>query len=65
MSAGGIPSRLSTELYRERTAASPAPIVLNRKRCACNRVVTAKQLAQYGKCDSCVRAAAVGTKEAA
>lgn len=65
MSAGGIPSRLATDLYRERTAASPAPIVLNRKRCACNRVVTAKQLAQYGKCTSCVREAAAVTKVAA
>lgn len=51
---GGIPSRLATDLYRERTAAS-MPISLRRKRCACGKVITAKQLLQYGACENCVR----------
>lgn len=54
---GGFPSRLSTDLYRERTAAS-VEFSLRRKRCACNKIVTAKQLRQYGACTTCVRAAA-------
>jgi hypothetical protein len=61
----GIPSSIATDLYRDRTAASPAPIALVRKRCACGKVVTSKQLQQYGACDSCARAAASSTKEAA
>jgi hypothetical protein len=62
---GGFPSRLSTELYRERTAASQ-PYSLRRKRCACTNVVTAKQLQQHGACDACVRAASTSDiKEAA
>lgn len=64
MSSWGIPSRLSSELYRERTAVEP-PISLRRRRCACSKVVTAKQLVQYGACASCVRAAANQTKDAA
>ncbi len=28
-----------------------------RKRCACNRVVTARQLERYGKCDRCYQEA--------
>jgi hypothetical protein len=52
----GNPS--STDLYRDRTAASVPPISLRRKRCDCGKVVTAKQLQQYGACGSCVRAAA-------
>jgi len=55
--SAGFPSRLASDLYRERTAASP-PVSLVRKRCACGKVVTAKQLVQYGKCGACVRAAA-------
>lgn len=54
----GNPS--STELYRDRTAAN-VPISLRRKRCACGKVLTAKQLQQYGACASCVRTT-TGTK---
>lgn len=62
---GGAPSRLSTELYRERTAASP-PYSLRRKRCACTKVVTAKQLQQHGACNACLRVASTNDiKEAA
>ena len=60
----GCGNPVATELYRERTAAS-APISLNRKRCACGKVVTAKQLTQYGMCDPCVRTAAALEKAAA
>jgi hypothetical protein len=51
--------------FRDRTAAGSAPIVLRRKKCACGKEVTAKQLVQYGKCVICVRAAAAAAKEAA
>lgn len=62
---GGFPSRLSSELYRERTAVS-VEYSLRRKRCACGKIVTAKQLQQYGACSACVRAAATNdAKEAA
>ena len=47
-----------TALYRAQTAAL-VPITLIRKRCSCNRVLTAKQLRQYGACDACLRTAAV------
>jgi hypothetical protein len=55
-----------TALYRAQTAAL-VPVTLRRKRCACTKVVTAKQLQQYGACDACVRAAAAAnsTKAAA
>ena len=53
----GIADPASIELYRANTHAS-APIVLRRKRCACGRVVTAKQLAQQDGCDACARAKA-------
>ena len=64
MSSFGSTSRIATDIYRERTAAE-RPITLRRRRCACGRVVTAKQLAQYGACASCVRTAANHVKEAA
>jgi len=64
MSSWGMPSRISSDLYRERTAAEP-PVTLRRKKCTCGKVVTAKQLVQYGACASCVRAAAKQVKEAA
>ena len=60
----GIANPSSTELYRDRTAAS-TPLSLRRKRCACGTVVTAKQLVQYGACRRCVQAAAHTTREAA
>lgn len=60
----GTPSRLSTELYREQTAAKP-PISLRRKQCACGKVVTAKQMVQQGGCNACSRAAQLPAKEAA
>lgn len=50
----GTPSPVSTERYREQTAAG-APISLRRKQCACGKIVTAKQLAQQGGCDACAR----------
>jgi len=64
MSSWGSPSRVSSELYRERTAAEP-PVTLRRKRCGCGKAVTAKQLVQYGACVTCVRSAAGQAKEAA
>lgn len=59
----GIPSRLSSDLYRDRTAAA-LQISLRRKRCACGKIVTAKQLQQYGACDPCARAATMLRKAA-
>jgi hypothetical protein len=53
----GIPSRVSSDLYRERTAMA-APVTLRRKRCACGKIVTAKQLTQQVGCDACARLAA-------
>lgn len=64
MSSWGTPSRIATDIYRERTAAEP-PVSLRRKKCACGKVVTAKQLVQYGACVMCARAAASLVKEAA
>jgi len=64
MSNWGTPSRISSDLYRERTASTP-PVSLRRRRYACGKVVTAKQLTQYGACTMCVRAAADLAKEAA
>lgn len=64
MSSWGTPSRVSTDLYREQTATT-RPISLRRRRCACGKVVTAKQLVQYGACVACVRAAASQAREAA
>lgn len=64
MSSFGSTSRLSSDLYREQTA-SDRPITLRRRRCACGKCVTAKQLVQYGACVTCVRAAASQAKEAA
>lgn len=59
----GTANPSSTALYREQTAAS-VPMDLRRKRCACGKVVTAKQLQQYGMCDPCVRTTAI-TRQAA
>lgn len=60
----GAPSRVRTDIYREQTA-TERPVSLRRRRCTCGKVVTAKQLVQYGACASCVRAAANQVKEAA
>jgi hypothetical protein len=57
-------TRLAADLYRQRTA-EMTPISLRRKTCACGRVVTAKQLVQYGRCDPCVRAASTADEDAA
>jgi len=64
MSSWGTPSRISSDLYRERTAATP-PVSLRRRRCACGKVVTAKQLTQYGACITCVGSTTKPLKEAA
>jgi len=64
MSSWGSPSRLSSDLYRERTA-SEQPVSLRRKRCACGKSVTAKQLVQYRACVACVRAGAKQMQAAA
>jgi len=64
MSSWGTPSRISSDLYRERTAATP-PVSLRRRRCACGKVVTAKQLTQYGACATCARKATDQVEEAA
>jgi hypothetical protein len=63
MSSWGTPSRISSDLYRERTAATP-PVSLSRRRCACGKVVTAKQLTQYGACAACVLCTPSQAKEA-
>lgn len=57
-------TRLAADLFRQRTA-EMTPISLRRKTCACGRVVTAKQLVQYGRCDPCVRAASTVDQDAA
>lgn len=59
----GVPSRFSTDRYREQTAAR-SPISLRRKQCACGKIVTAKQLTQQGGCDTCARQTAVERKAA-
>lgn len=64
MSSWGTKSRLSSDLYRAQTAAAQ-PISLRRRRCSCGKIVTAKQLTQYGACVTCVRAATNQVKEAA
>lgn len=56
-------TRLASDLYRERTAAMQ-PVSLRRKKCACSKVVTAKQLRQYGMCDPCARAAVIAREAA-
>ena len=38
-----------------RAVSAEAPLVLVRKRCVCNAMTTAKQLAQYGECPACVK----------
>jgi hypothetical protein len=38
---------------------------LTRKRCACGKQTTAKQLVQYGVCISCIKAAAVAQRSGA
>lgn len=63
MSSWGTPSRISSDLYRERTASTP-PVSLRRRRCACGEVVTAKQLTQYGACAACVQCTPSQAKEA-
>ncbi len=57
-------TRLAADLFRQRTN-EMTPITLRRKRCACGKVVTAKQLQQYGKCMPCVRSAPAEEKAAA
>lgn len=64
MSSFGSTSRLSSDLYRQQTAAE-RPITLRRRKCACGKCVTAKQLVQYGACVTCVRTAAIKAQEAA
>ena len=64
MSSWGTASRLGSDLYRERTAASTL-ISLRRRRCTCGKMITAKQLTQYGACATCVRTVADQIKEAA
>lgn len=41
--------------YRYRAESAKAPMSHIRKRCACGRVVTARQLAQYQRCDRCLK----------
>jgi hypothetical protein len=59
----GFANPSTTALYRAQTAAS-IPLTLRRKHCACGKVVTAKQLHQYGACDPCARAAAAAKRAA-
>ena len=53
----------TNDKFRERTAAMP-PITLRRKRCACGKQVTAKQLEQYGRCASCDKLASAAGRAA-
>lgn len=62
--SGKTCTRLAADLYRQRTA-EMTPISLRRKTCSCGKVVTAKQLTQYGKCATCVRTAAADDAEQA
>lgn len=64
MNSWGTKSRLSSDLYRAQTATAQ-PISLRRRRCRCGKIVTAKQLTQYGACATCVRTATHQAKEAA
>jgi len=48
----GFSNPSTIALYRAQTAAN-VPITLRRKRCACGKVVTARQLQQQGGCDRC------------
>jgi hypothetical protein len=63
MSSWATPSRISSDLYRERTAGTP-PVSLRRRRCVCGKVVTAKQLTQYGVCAACALCTPSQAKEA-
>lgn len=60
----GTATPYGIDVYRTQTAAS-LPLSLNRKRCKCGKVATAKQLIQYGMCPGCVRTAAMGAQESA
>jgi len=46
---------ISVEQFRKRTATSKPPHVYKRKLCACGKQVTARQLTQYGRCQTCSR----------
>lgn len=52
----GTPSAGNLERFRENTATA-TPISLRRKRCACGKIITAKQLTQQGGCDACAKLA--------
>jgi hypothetical protein len=43
------------EKFRRTTLAHGVPVSLVPKRCACGRRVFAKQLVQYGACETCVK----------
>ena len=43
----------STDRFQAVTRKWSAPVVLRAKHCKCGKRVTAKQLAQFGGCDSC------------
>ena len=59
----GFSNPSSISLYRAQTVAND-PITLRRKRCACGKVVTARQLQQQGGCDRCAQERAL-TRRAA
>lgn len=49
---------------RQHLANNKSPVYsLIRKRCACGKASTARQLGQYGSCVTCVRIASPRTKE--
>jgi len=46
-------------LARFRAQSAEHPYVHIRKRCACNAIVTARQLEQYGRCATCEKVARI------
>lgn len=46
---------ISLQKFRDNTHSNVA-YVHRRKKCDCGKTTTAKQLTQYGKCGSCVKA---------
>ena len=44
---------IAEEKYRSESQKASGYCIHNRKKCDCGAVVTAKQLIQYGKCNSC------------
>lgn len=52
-----VGSRIGSDMFSARTRASKPEPVLRPMKCVCGKNAFAKQLAQYGKCVQCARAA--------